>query len=38
MKAPYQVARTAWLLGGEERAEAERAFAELGATLPGTQA
>jgi class 3 adenylate cyclase len=35
--APYQVARTAWLLGGEERAEAERVFAELGATLPESE-
>jgi class 3 adenylate cyclase len=32
--AAYQVARTGWLLGGDVRAEAERTFNRLGATLP----
>jgi tetratricopeptide (TPR) repeat protein len=31
---PYQAARTGWLLGGADRAEAERTLAELGATPP----
>jgi hypothetical protein len=34
IECPYQAARTGWLLGGEARAEAERTFARLGATLP----
>jgi class 3 adenylate cyclase len=34
MEAPYQAARTGWLLGGDARAEAERALDRLGATLP----
>jgi class 3 adenylate cyclase/tetratricopeptide (TPR) repeat protein len=34
IECPYQAARTAWLLGGTERDEAERSFAALGATLP----
>jgi len=33
-ECPYQAARTGWLMGGAERAEAERGFAALGATLP----
>jgi hypothetical protein len=35
ISSPYQAARTGWLLGAEERAEAERTFAALGATTPG---
>jgi hypothetical protein len=35
IECPYQAARTGWLLGGAEREEAERGFADLGATLPG---
>jgi len=31
---PYQAARTGWLLGGEDRAEAERTLAALGASPP----
>ena len=31
---PYQEARTAWLLGGQHRAAAQRTFEQLGATLP----
>jgi class 3 adenylate cyclase len=31
---PYQEARTGWLLGGDQRAAAQRTFGELGATLP----
>jgi hypothetical protein len=31
---PYQEARAGWLLGGEQRAAAQRTFEELGATLP----
>ena len=34
IECPFQAARTCWLLGGEHRAEAERVFAQLGATLP----
>jgi class 3 adenylate cyclase len=34
IECPYQAARTGWLLGGGDRAEAERGFAALGATLP----
>jgi class 3 adenylate cyclase len=34
IECPYQTARTGWLLGGDARAEAERTFASLGATLP----
>jgi len=34
IECPYQAARTGWLLGGAERADAERGFAALGATLP----
>ncbi len=34
IECPYQAARTGWLLGGDARAEAERTFARLGATLP----
>jgi AAA ATPase domain/Adenylate and Guanylate cyclase catalytic domain len=34
IECPYQAARTGWLLGGADRAEAERGFAALGATLP----
>jgi hypothetical protein len=34
IECPYQAARTGWMLGGEARAEAERAFEALGATLP----
>jgi hypothetical protein len=34
MECAYQAARTGWLLGGPERAEAERALAGLGATPP----
>ena len=34
IESPYQAARTGWLLGGADRAEAERGFAALGATLP----
>ncbi|MGH2966961.1 MAG: ATP-binding protein [Solirubrobacterales bacterium] len=32
IECPYQAARTGWLLGGAERAEAERKLAALGAT------
>jgi len=35
IQCPYQAARTGWLLGGEDRARAEKAFERLGATLPG---
>ncbi len=35
ISSSYQAARTGWLLGAEERAEAERTFASLGATTPG---
>jgi hypothetical protein len=31
---PYQAARTGWLLGGADRADAERTLARLGATPP----
>jgi class 3 adenylate cyclase/tetratricopeptide (TPR) repeat protein len=31
---PYQAARTGWLLGGADRADAERTLADLGATPP----
>jgi class 3 adenylate cyclase/tetratricopeptide (TPR) repeat protein len=34
IECPYQAARTRWLLGGADRAEAERGFEALGATLP----
>jgi hypothetical protein len=34
IECPYQAARTGWLLGGDDRADAERSFAALGATLP----
>jgi class 3 adenylate cyclase/tetratricopeptide (TPR) repeat protein len=34
VECPYQAARTGWLLGGDDRAEAGRGFAALGATLP----
>jgi hypothetical protein len=34
IECPYQAARTGWLMGGAERAEAEQGFAALGATLP----
>ncbi|MGH2976191.1 MAG: hypothetical protein ACRDLL_15205, partial [Solirubrobacterales bacterium] len=34
MECPYQAARTGWAMGGAERAEAERTFERLGATLP----
>jgi hypothetical protein len=34
IECPYQAARTGWLLGGAERAEAERKLAALGATPP----
>jgi class 3 adenylate cyclase len=34
IESPYQAARTGWLLGGEERARAERALIALGATTP----
>jgi class 3 adenylate cyclase/tetratricopeptide (TPR) repeat protein len=35
---PYQAARTGWLLGGDDQAEAERTLARLGATVPATEA
>jgi class 3 adenylate cyclase/tetratricopeptide (TPR) repeat protein len=35
IQCPYQAARTAWLLGGDARAEAEGALKRLGATPPG---
>jgi hypothetical protein len=35
IECPYQAARTGWLLGGKAKAEAERTFERLGATLPG---
>ncbi len=38
IECPFQAARTGWLLGGEERARAERTFERLGATLPGVPA
>jgi hypothetical protein len=31
---PYQAARSGWLLEGEARDEAARAFERLGSTLP----
>jgi hypothetical protein len=34
IESPYQAARTGWLLGGEERAKAERALGALRATTP----
>ncbi len=34
IECPYQAARTGWLLGGADRAAAERGFAALGATPP----
>ena len=34
IECPYQAARSGWLLGGEERREAERIFERLGSTLP----
>ena len=34
MECPYQAARTGWMLGEAERAEAERTFERLGTTLP----
>jgi hypothetical protein len=34
IECPYQAARTRWLLGGADRAAAERGFEALGATLP----
>jgi class 3 adenylate cyclase/tetratricopeptide (TPR) repeat protein len=34
IECPYQAARTGWLLGGSDRAEAERGFSALGATAP----
>ena len=34
IECPYQAARTGWLLGDDARAEAERTFVRLGATLP----
>jgi hypothetical protein len=34
IESPYQTARTGWLLGGEDRAAAERRFTELGAPPP----
>ncbi len=34
MECPYQAARTGWLLGGPDRAEAKRTFDRLGATPP----
>jgi tetratricopeptide (TPR) repeat protein len=34
MGCPFQVARTAWLLGGTEREQAKKTFERLGATLP----
>ncbi len=38
IECPYQAARTGWLLGGPDRAEAEWSLASLGATLPATEA
>jgi hypothetical protein len=38
IECPYQAARTAWLLGDADRAEAERTLRELGATLPVVEA
>jgi hypothetical protein len=38
IECPYQAARTGWLLDGDHRAEAERGFAALGATLPAAEA
>jgi hypothetical protein len=35
MECPYQAARTAWLLGGDDRAAAEGTLKRLGATPPG---
>ena len=35
LECPQQAARTAWLLGGEDRRRAQATFAKLGATLPG---
>jgi class 3 adenylate cyclase len=35
IECPYQEARTGWLLGGEERAAAERTFGRLRVGLPG---
>jgi hypothetical protein len=34
LRCPYQEARSGWLLGGDRREQARRAFEELGATLP----
>jgi hypothetical protein len=34
IECPYQAARTGWLLGGADRAAAERKLEALGATLP----
>src|SRR5207247_4369686 len=34
IECPYQAARTQWLLGGDDRAEAERILKRLGATPP----
>ena len=34
IECPYQAARTGWLLGGDDRARAERSFEALRATLP----
>ncbi len=33
-ECPYQAARTGWILGGEERAEAKATLDRLGATAP----
>jgi tetratricopeptide (TPR) repeat protein len=38
IECPYQTARTAWLLGDADRADAEARFAALGATLPAVEA
>jgi class 3 adenylate cyclase/tetratricopeptide (TPR) repeat protein len=38
IESPYQAARTGWLLGGDDRADAERTFTDLGATLPALEA
>ena len=38
IQCPYQAARTAWLLGDADRAEAERTLRALGATLPVVEA
>ena len=34
IECPWQAARTGWLLGGTDRAGAERALSALGATVP----